>query len=262
MHRFFLTDRPLEPGAEVDLAPLAHQLRAVLRMAPGDRILLLDGSGHAYPTEILALGRREARGRILDRQPLHTEPPIHVTLYLCALKGEKFEWVLQKGTELGVARFVPVISARTIVRPAEALRRKYRRWQAILREAAEQSGRAHIPELGEPLTWSQAVAHGEGMRFLIWEKAGEPGLGTALSRLAGPRVSVSPPEPEASPSGSGEVSRVSLLVGPEGGITREEAIQAQEAGWTAVGLGPRILRAETAALAAATLVLHYRGDLG
>ncbi len=246
MHRFFLTDRPLEPHQEVDLGPLSHQLRTVLRMGPGQRILLLDGRGRAYPTEITALDRREARGRVLGAWPLHTEPGVHVSLYLCALRRERFEWVLQKGTEIGVSRFVPVVSARTVVRPLHALGRKYPRWRAILREAAEQSGRARIPELGEPLAWEQAVAQGQGLRLLLWEQAVEPSLGQALSRR---------------PEGLAQ-ERISLLVGPEGGVEPQEARQAQAAGWTVVSLGPRTLRAETAALVAAALVLHRLGDLG
>ena len=246
MHRFFLTDRPLEPHQEVDLSSLSHQLRTVLRMGPGQRILLLDGQGRAYPTEITALDRREARGRVLEAWTLHTEPGVHVSLYLCALRRERFEWVLQKGTEIGVSRFVPVVSARTVVRPLQALGRKYPRWRAILREAAEQSGRARIPELGEPLLWEQAVAQGQGLRLLLWEQAVEPHLGDALSRWTGGR--------------SGE--RIALLVGPEGGVEPQEARRAQAAGWTAVSLGPRTLRAETAALVAAALVLHRLGDLG
>ncbi len=246
MHRFFLTDRPLEPDQEVDLSPLSHQLRTVLRMGPGQRILLLDGRGQAYPTEITALDRREARGRVLETWTLHTEPRVHVSLYLCALRRERFEWVLQKGTEIGVACFIPVLSARTVVRPLQALRRKYPRWQAILREAAEQSGRARIPELADPLVWEQAVAEGQGLRLLLWEEAVEPGLGDALSRST------------EGPDGG----RVSLLVGPEGGMEPQEVRQARAAGWTPVSLGPRTLRAETAALVAAALVLHRLGDLG
>lgn len=245
MHRFFLTDTPITPGQPIDLNPLAHQLRSVLRLGPGATILLLDNCGSAFPTEITRLNKNDAQGRVLVQEPASGEPPLILSLYLCALKADKFEWVLQKGVEMGVSRFVPVISSRTIVRPAEKISRKYPRWQAIIREAAEQCGRGRLPVLGEPLEWSVALAEGAGLRLLPWEEAGStsPALGTALAA-------------------AGRPTECSLLIGPEGGIERAEAEQAIAAGWQAVTLGPRILRAETAALLAAGLVLHRLGDLG
>lgn len=245
MHRFFLTDTPITPGRPVDLTPLAHQLRSVLRLGPGATLLLLDNRGSAFPTEITRLDKNDAQGRVLAQEPATGEPPLFLSLYLCALKADKFEWVLQKGVEIGVARFVPVISSRTIVRPAEKISRKYPRWQAIIREAAEQCGRGRLPALGEPLGWSAAVAQGAGLRLLPWEEAGtaSPALGAALAEAAG-------------------LTECSLLIGPEGGIESAEAEQAMAAGWQAVTLGPRILRAETAALLAAGLALHRLGDLG
>ncbi len=245
MHRFFLPHPPIAPGQSVDLAALAHQLYSVLRLSPGDSILLLDDTGYAYPTEIVQLARSNAQGHVLEKQAATGEPPIHLSLYLCALKADKFEWVLQKGVEIGVSRFVPVISSRTIVRPAEKISRKYDRWQAIIREAAEQCGRGRLPTLAEPLGWSAALADATGLRLMPWEALGGEALplGAALTRGQSPAA-------------------CSLLVGPEGGIDDAEAADAVAAGWLAVTLGPRILRAETAALTAAGLIMHRLGDLG
>jgi len=245
MHRFFLTHTPIIPDQPVDLTPLVHQLRTVLRLSPGDQILLLDNAGRAYPTEILRLDKNAAEGTVLGQEAALGEPPISLSLYLCALKADKFEWVLQKGVEMGVSRFVPVISSRTIVRPAEKIAQKYTRWQAIIREAAEQCGRGRLPVLAAPLSWSAAVAEPSGLRLMPWETAGQDAstLGAALT---------------AAPI----AAECSLLVGPEGGIDDAEAAQAMSAGWQVVGLGPRILRAETAALAAAAIILHRLGDLG
>lgn len=245
MNRFFLTDSCLTPGELVDLSPLAHQLRAVLRMAPGDEILLLDDSGWAFPTRIDDLTRSRAAGSVLGREFVETEPPARLTLYQCGLKGERFEWVLQKGTELGVTRFVPVISSRTVVRPAPKLLRKYDRWRGIIREAAEQSGRGRLPELADPLDWQAAVATAQGVRLLPWEEArrAAPGIDSALAAAA-------LPEP------------VCLLIGPEGGISQEEADAALACGWQAVSLGPRVLRAETGAVVGVALVLQALGALG
>lgn len=245
MHRFFLTNTPIVPGQPVDLTPLAHQLRVVLRLSPGDEILLLDNAGHAYPTRIVRLDKNAAEGEILQRDHALGEPSTFLSLYLCALKADKFEWVLQKGVEMGVSRFVPVISSRTIVRPAEKIAQKYPRWQTIIREAAEQCGRGRLPTLAAPLSWAAAAAEPSGLRLMPWESAGKSAthLGAALTTA-----------PAA--------TECSLLIGPEGGIDDAEAIQAAAAGWLAVSLGPRILRAETAALTAAAIILHRLGDLG
>ncbi len=245
MHRFFLTHTPIIPDQPVDLTPLVHQLRTVLRLSPGDQILLLDNAGYAYPTRILRLDKNAAEGEVFHREDAQGEPPVFLSLYLCALKADKFEWVLQKGVEMGVSRFVPVISSRTIVRPAEKIAQKYTRWQTIIREAAEQCGRGRLPVLAAPLAWPAAVAEPSGLRLMPWESAEKDAVTLGVALAAAP------------------VTReCSLLIGPEGGIEDAEAAQAVKAGWLAVSLGPRILRAETAALTASALILHRLGDLG
>lgn len=241
-HWFFLTGVRGEPDRQVDLGPISHQLRNVLRLGQGSVITLLDGSGAAYPTRIEALDAERATGRVLGKEPVQSEPGLGLTLYQCVLKRERFEWVLQKGAELGVSRFVPVISSRTVVRPAARLAPKYERWRAIVREAAEQSRRGRLPILGDPLIWDEALEQGAGLQLLVWEEADENSsrFGQAVSKA----------------------DEVSLLVGPEGGISKEEATAATERGWLPVSLGPRVLRAETAAVAAAAVVLHLAGGLG
>ena len=241
-HWFFLSDLRAVPGRQVDLAPISHQLRNVLRLERGSMITLLDGSGAAYPTRIESLDAGKAAGRVVARQPVSSEPGIELTLYQCVLKRERFEWVLQKGTELGVSRFVPVISSRTVVRPAARLLSKYQRWDAIVREAAEQSRRGRLPAVEDPLHWDQALEQGAGLRLLAWEEA------CGDSSVLHPGI-----------SGAREVS---VMVGPEGGISQEEAAAAAERGWRPFSLGPRVLRAETAAVAASTIVLHLAGALG
>lgn len=241
-HRFFLTGVSAQPDRAIDLTPLAHQLRNVLRMTPGSMITVLDDSGAAYATRIELLDARQATGRVLAQEPVNSEPETELTLYQCVLKRERFEWVLQKCTELGVSRFVPVISSRAVVRPAARLLPRYERWRAIVREAAEQSGRGRLPLLDPPLNWEQAVLHAAGLRLLPWEEARQTAAG--IGDL-----------------GAGAAA-VSLLIGPEGGVSRAEATAAIESGWRTVSLGPRILRAETAAVAATTIVLHRAGALG
>jgi 16S rRNA (uracil1498-N3)-methyltransferase len=207
-------------------------------MQVGDELVLLDGGGQEFSARLVSLSRRGASAEVAAARPCPAEPALHLTLYQCSLKADKFEWVLQKGTELGVSRFVPVIAERSIVRPAAALRPKYARWEAIVREAAEQCGRGRIPDIALPLEWAQAVASRQGAGLLAWESAaGAPSLAAWLSAQAAP------------------LDRLSILIGPEGGVTAGEAQAAVEAGWQLVGLGPRILRAETAAVAAAAIIL-------
>lgn len=239
MHRFFFTDTPLLVHHTVDLMPLAHQLSKVLRLQSGAMIQLLDGEGNEYDVRLVAVQSHYAAGEVLEARQNRAEPTTELTLYQCSLKADKFEWVLQKGTELGVSRFVPVISERSIVRPAAALRKKYERWQAILREAAEQSGRGSIPQLFDPLDWPTAVTQAAGLRLLPWE----------AEQKTAPHLYSTGIQQTIQRS-----SAISILIGPEGGITTEEAAAAQGRGWQTVSLGPRILRAETAALAAITLI--------
>lgn len=241
-HWFFLTGLRAEPERQVDLSTISHQLRNVLRLKQGSVITLLDGSGAAYPTRIETLNAGGATGLVLAMEPVQSEPVIELTLYQCVLKRERFEWVLQKGTELGVSRFVPVISSRTVVRPSARLLPKYERWSAIVREAAEQSRRGRLPILDDPLHWDEALNHGEGVRILVWEESEENSSGLVR--------------------GVGKADKVALLVGPEGGIGKEEAVSAISQGWLPMSLGPRVLRAETAALAAATVVMTMAGELG
>ncbi len=206
---------------------------------------MLDGQGSEFVVELQQLDHRQARGLILAQQPAGGEPPFPLTLYQCSLKADKFEWVLQKGTELGVTTFVPVISERSVVRPAAALLKKYDRWQAILREAAEQCGRGIVPTLASPVSWSIAIVQARGLRFVPWEEATVGDFSLQL----------------ADDGGAASVGQqaINLLIGPEGGITKNEMDAAQAAGWQIVSLGPRILRAETAALVSLTMVMAYGG---
>lgn len=241
MHRFFLTDSPIHATQAVDLTPLVYQLTKVLRLQPDTEIMLLDNKGNEFVVRITVLQKKYARGEIVASRRNRAEPSKAITLYQCSLKADKFEWVLQKGTELGVSTFVPVISQRSIVRPAAALTKKYERWQNIIREAAEQCGRGLLPQLADPLDWDEAIAHAaeSTVRLLPWEteQQNAPTLTTPTLRTA-----------------ITDATAISLLIGPEGGIVPEEAAAAQAAGWQYVSLGPRILRAETAALAAVTLL--------
>ena len=243
MHRFFLPPGTLSSGAQVALDAYAHQLHSVLRLQAGAPLVLLDGSGLEYAATLTDVSAKRAGALVGAARPCPTEPRLQITLYICSLKGEKFAWVLQKCTELGVVRFVPVVSRRSIVRPAAALDAKADRWHAVIREAAEQSHRAVLPALSPALDFDEAIAHAQGLRLLPWEgAASESGVARTPQLTA--------------------VDALSLLVGPEGGLADVEAAAAQAAGWQIVALGPRILRAETAAIAGVAALLALAGDMG
>lgn len=245
LHRFFVAATWEGAGSALDLTPLVHQLGRVLRAQPGTRLVLLDGRGQACLAEVVHLDRHGASGRVLALLPPPPEPAVQVTLYQCALKADKLEWVWQKGTELGVRGFVPVVSRRTVVRPVEALSNKMARWSAIIREAAEQSHRGIVPMLHPPLPFDEAIRTAQGTRLLPWEgAAGGAGIGSMLAAAQ--------PQPR----------EISLLIGPEGGLDADEVEAASALGWQVVSLGARILRAETAALTGLAVVMDAAGELG
>ncbi len=240
MHHFFVDPSlPLEAETALTLpVALAHQVGHVLRLRPGAHIVLLDNSGWESEVELTAFDRTAIQGRVVVRRPARDNAGPAVTLYACLLKGEKFEWLLQKATELGVAAVVPVISERTVAGGT-----KPDRWERIVREAAEQSRRGRLPALHVPQSWATAVAGAAGndLALVPWEEAD-------------PTTSPAPTLARAR-----QAARVALLIGPEGGLTATEVEGAAAAGVLPISLGPRILRAETAALAALALLLIPAG---
>lgn len=236
MHRFFVDPRFIGATAVSFPPEQAHQIRTVLRMAPGDQVVALDNAGWEYEVALTAVSQQRVLGDITARRPAAGEPATHLTLYQAMLKQDRFEWVLQKGTEIGVSRFVPLITARSVVTAVRP--NKLERWQRILTEAAEQCRRGRIPELAAPLSLAEAISACTAEAMLMpWE-------GAVSTTVSGTLV--------------GRPRSVALFVGPEGGFGEVEV----DARVTAVTLGPRILRAETAAIVAATLVLQACSDLG
>jgi 16S rRNA (uracil1498-N3)-methyltransferase len=237
MHRFFLAPEAFHGEQVVFPADLARQLRSVLRLQPGQQVWILDGQGHAFRAVLTFVERGKAGARILERQPATGEPAGTLILCQALSKGERFEWVLQKGTELGVTTFQPIITRRTVRKSPGPSR--WPRWRRIIREAAEQSGRGALPALLEPIPFDEALRRGTGLRLL-------------------PAVSATQPVRQALTGASWPVT---LFVGPEGGFAPEEVILARESGVLPVSLGPRVLRTETAALALVTLTMAALGEL-
>jgi 16S rRNA (uracil1498-N3)-methyltransferase len=246
MQRFFVPAQWLEEEEVTITGPLVHRLRNVLRLKRGSHVLLLDNSGWEHEMEIANVTSQRIEGRIVHKSLAVAEPRTKITLYQALLKLNKFEWVLQKNTELGVVGFVPMITERCIIGSLEDISKtKTERWWRILMEAAEQSGRARLPTLRPAVMFPTAcedAARG-GLTLIPWEEEKERSLRSVLGETERPPFSIN------------------LFVGPEGGFTPEELAQAQRYGARPITLGPRILRAETAGLVAATAILHELGDL-
>ena len=244
--RFFVPRASIAQGTVTFGPATAHQLRNVLRLRPGDRVIVLDDTGLEYEVTLELVGRDRATGRIEAGRGAGTEPRVEVTLYQSVLKGDRLEWVLQKGTELGVTRFVPVFTQHTVVRGAAVVSKRRERLERIIREAAEQSHRGRLPQLAAPLSFEEACqesveTHDRSILPAVGTE--EQDLGTALSSAAA-------------------LARVALLVGPEGGFAPEEVAYARECGVRVVTLGPRVLRAETAGIVAPALVFYALGEMG
>lgn len=250
--RFVLLDTPLAAHTELDLPPdVAHQARDVLRLAPGDTIFLLDGRGATYPAEVLMVERRRVVVRLGEHQEPQPEFPCRVTLCLGMLKAAKFEWVLQKATELGVAAIQPLLTERAVAATEMTGEAKQRRWQRILTEAVEQCGGDRLPTLGAPRPLAGALESMPpgAIALFPWEVAEAAPLRVTLAGTI------------AAAGGVPAVSDVYIFIGPEGGFSAAEAALAKRHGALLVTLGARILRAETAALVAATLALDTIGAL-
>ncbi len=156
-------------------------MRQVLRMAVGDRVVaLVNGDGWEYEAELVQVDKKGVTAVIQHKRPITTEPAIHLTLYQCLLKRDNFEWVLQKGTEIGVSRFVPLLSERTVAHPPK----KLDRWQRIVTEAAEQSGRGCIPEIAPAIKLTDVLAAWQPDQFglMPWVAEDSVTIGSALAQ--------------------------------------------------------------------------------
>ena len=180
MHRFFVPPECFS-GDVVNLPePVSHQLRRVLRARPSDEIVVLDDSGVEFGAVLETLESGEARARVTSRTKSAGEPGVFITLYQAMLKTDKFEFVLQKCTELGVTRFVPMYCERSVPRTQAERSNRYERWKRIVREAAEQSGRGRLPLVERPLEFNQACQDAGSPALIPWEEERELGLRRAL----------------------------------------------------------------------------------
>ncbi len=230
MPRFFIQSAGISEGRAVITGEDAGHITRALRMKPGEHVTLCDEAGVEYETVLLLTGER-VECEILSAKPSGNEPPYRAVVYQALVKGDRFETVLMKATELGAARIVPVASARCTVRlEAKEYAKKRERWQRIAAEAAKQCGRARIPEVTDPVPFTAAITEAAraDLPLFCYEAEGTEPLPVHLS-------------PEKIPG------TVSVVIGPEGGFEEAEADEARALGMKMTGLGRRILRTETAA---------------
>ncbi len=241
--------------------PIAHQLRDVLHLAIGEQLLLLDNSGDEVLATIATSSRTDVVVQLLERRAGKSEPAVRIILCQGLLKSARFEWILEKGTELGVSTFAPTLCRRSMSGLEETGPAKIQRWQRIIQEAAEQSGRSRLPALLpiRPLMHALNNIPPGTIAIIPWEQEHNHSLREALTiglqhDPVAVGVDLSRPSPIYRPLH--QPITVVLFIGPEGGLTTDEVTLAQQHGVQPVTLGPRILRAETAALAAIANVLY------
>jgi 16S rRNA (uracil1498-N3)-methyltransferase len=230
-------------GAGIEFAlpgqAAAHVAR-VLRLRAGDPLVLFNGDGRDYAAELVAVGPREVRARVLEAQANGSESPLPIVLAQALARGEKMDWIVQKATELGVAGIVPLVTARSEVKLDESrARKRLEHWQAVAISACEQSGRARVPAIApvQPLrTWVESL----------------DGPAARLALL---------PEGETTPRGLGAPAGGAVLaVGPEGGFDEADVSLLRGAGFRGLALGPRVLRTETAGTVAIAALQALYGD--
>lgn len=254
MHHFFVPADALAVEPVMLSGAQSHQITNVLRLGSGDRVVLLDNTGWEYEVELQSVTTNEVAGIVRAKRLTRAEPHTKIMLYQAMLRASHFELVLQKGTELGISAFVPVICERSVVgEMRDVASAKWERWQRIITEAAEQSERGKLPSLMPATTFHRACEEAKGLSIMACERRRAPGARSVLAKLA---------EPQPGQAAGPRPFAVNLFVGPEGGFSQAEVSRAQDYGIQLANLGPRVLRSETAAIALTVLALSAFGDLG
>lgn len=245
MSVFFVTAPRISHGMLTITGPLLDHLRKSLRVTIGEHLWIGDERRRRYYIRVTVLTAGELRGRVLEERDGPSPRNPSIMLGQALLKGDRLDWVIQKATELGVASIVPIISERVVARPrVERLGSQHERWQRIGLEAAQQAERWEVPDVHHPVELATWFSTARGSLKLILSERSDA---DSLARIDVPQDTE---------------GRILLLIGPEGGWSPLERDQARAAGFTSASLGPRILRAETAALAALVILQSRLGELG
>lgn len=246
MPKFFVSPDKIFGGRiTIDTEDVQH-ITKVLRLSEGDVITVSDSTGTDYEAEILELSKSSVQCGILSEKKNDSESNISVTIYQALPKGTKMEYIIQKNTELGVVKIVPCALTRCVVKlDGKDAKKKCERWQKIADEAAKQSGRGVIPEIGDVIGFKEAVEEMKksDLYFVPYESEENTGLKSILKDRT-------------------DAVNISFMIGPEGGFAPEEIAYIDEKGIKRVTLGPRILRTETAGEATLSMVMYELGDMG
>ncbi|MGH8286619.1 MAG: 16S rRNA (uracil(1498)-N(3))-methyltransferase [Steroidobacteraceae bacterium] len=240
-------DTPLAAGSTARLeGDAANHVIRVLRLRAGDTLTLFDGRGGEFGGRIAGVQRVAVSVEVGEQRAIERESPLDLTLIQGIARGERMDLIVQKSTELGVSRIVPVVSERSVVRlETGQATKKAAHWRAVAVAACEQCGRNRLPRIDAPVAYPRALE----------EHAAAEGSSSI-------RVLLEPQASSALTARLGAVSRIALLVGPEGGLTELEVELALRARFEPCRIGPRILRTETAAFAAVAAIQAIAGDLG
>lgn len=241
MPRIFLPYSELQNKIVAISGEKARYISSVLRCVSGDIINITDDKGSSYSAIIISSTKKEIRAEITGKQVIDTESPVDITLLQGLLKGEKMDFVIQKSVELGVNRIIPVITERSQIRETK----KLLRWKKVAEEASRQSGRSIVPEIVQTLKFENIFTgsnYASETGIIFWEQCAD-----SLSEIL---------------NGLGTADKISLFTGSEGGFSEKEVNLASENGFIVASLGKRILRAETAAIAAVSIIQYRLGDIG
>ena len=247
MRYFFIEPAALKKPDIAIKGSEARHIKNVLRLKPGDTIRLFDGQGFEYEADIQRLPANRVEIRITHKFPATKESPVQIAVAQALLKEKKMDRLLRHVCELGITHWVPFISERSVPRPgAKRLPARVERWEKILKESCKQCQRARLPEIIQMMSFEEVVQYGRScdLKIVFYENESAT-LNSLLSPL-----------PPSVPR------KILLILGPEGGFSDQEIEKVQAAGFVVAGLGPRILRAETATIAACTLIQYLFGDMG
>ncbi len=247
MRHFFIDPSPVINSLVAIQRSEAHHIKNVLRLKPGDRIMLFDGTGFEYEAVIRKISTEKIDVEIHSKVRAALQSGVQITVAQAFLKEKKMDDLVRKLCELGVARWIPFFSRRSIARPdARRLAGRSRRWHRIATEALKQCRRIDLPEIAGALSFEEVLDFSKtcDLNIVFWENEAGPLRSGIESGAKDP------------------LKRILMMLGPEGGFTQQEIEMAENSGFVVAGLGPRILRAETATIAAVSLVQYLFGDMG
>jgi len=242
-HRFFVPQHQISRTEVTITGGDAYQIKNVLRLLPGDEIEVLDGTGKVYTARINSVAKEEVLCDQITSMSMASEPKIKITLLQSIPRESKMDLIIQKCTELGVARIIPAISERTIVKLEGKTEKRLERWEKIAKEAAEQSARGVIPTIDRAIQFKDAVKEAENhdLSLIPWEMEEKTSLKEVLKK-------------------NKKAKTILIAIGPEGGFSKGEIEIAKKAGLKPVSLGKRILRTETAGMAVLSM-LNYEFEM-